>query len=362
MKKILCLIDSLSMGGAERQMVGLAILLKQKGYHVDLVTYHDKNAYLSLTEGKIVPITLQVKDSKWSKLQAIKKHIHQAGGYDWMIAYKDGPAIIGCLLKMLGGKFRLIVSERNTNLAVGKKDKLKFFLYRWADCVIPNSYAQERFIKEHFPKLADKITTITNFTDTSHFTPADSTVDTKMRKVVTVARIAPQKNILNYLEAIKMLKNESYTSKVHFDWYGSAHVGQEAYGEQCYNKRKELEIENIMDFHSESSEIVKKYRSSDIFCLPSIYEGFPNVVCEAMSCGKPIACSRVCDNPTIVQEGENAVLFDPSDIKSIYQGLKQVIDSPQETLAEWGKKSRDIAEQMFSQEAFVHKYISVIEN
>ena len=80
-----------------------------------------------------------------------------------------------------------------------------------------------------------------------------------------------------------------------------------------------------------------------------------------MSCGKPIVCSRVCDNPTIVKEFKNAVLFDPHDVLSIYQGLKQLIEMPFQERMEWGAVSRDIAVSMFSQETFVQKYIKLLE-
>ena len=152
MKRILCLIDTLGMGGAERQMIGLALFLKQNGYHVDLITYCEHDFYSELVQKYVIgSITLHTKNNKWSKLYAIRKYIKETGGYDWMIAYKDGPTIIGCILKMFGGKFRLIASERNTTQCLSLKDKVKFFLYRWADYVVPNAYAQEKFIRTNFP-------------------------------------------------------------------------------------------------------------------------------------------------------------------------------------------------------------------
>ena len=362
MKRILCLIDTLGMGGAERQMIGLALFLRQKGYHVDLVTYYDHDFYAELVDRYgLGSVTLHVKDSKWSKLQAVKRHIKQAGGYDWLIAYKNGPAIIGCMLKMMGAKFRLIVSERNTNQSICRGDKLKFFFYRWADYVVPNAYSQEQFIKQNFNALSGKTITITNFTDTDHFKPVGSPNNDKIN-IMTAARVAKQKNILNYLEAIRRLKEDGYAHKVHFDWYGDVQTGEDTYGEACFSKRIELGVDDMIEFHPATTSIVKHYQACDIFCLPSNYEGFPNVVCEAMSCGKPVVCSRVCDNPHIVQEGANGLFFNPTDVDSIYNGLKQMIEMPNDERVKWGGKSRQIAETLFSKEAFVQKYIQLIES
>ena len=112
-KKILCLIDTIHYGGgAERQMIGLAKLLHERGYQVDLFTYHNQDAYDEIYQNSNIRInSIQVKDNRLSKLMAVKRHIASMGGYDWVIAYKDGPAIIGCLLKLLGGNFRLIVNN-----------------------------------------------------------------------------------------------------------------------------------------------------------------------------------------------------------------------------------------------------------
>ena len=362
MKKILCLIDTLGMGGAERQMIGLALFLKEKGYQVDLVTYYNHDFYNELVERYgLGSVTLHVKNSKLSKLRAVKRHIKQAGGYDWVIAYKEGPAIIGCLLKMIGARFRLIVSERNTNQRVSRRDRVRFFLYCWADYVVPNAYSQEKFIKQNIPALGSKTVTITNFTDTGHFHPIATTKHKKLL-VMTAARVALQKNVLNYMAAIKRLKQDGYAEKVHFDWWGNVQTGEEAYGEECFRRRSDFGLEDVLDFHPATTKIVEHYQACDIFCLPSLCEGFPNVVCEAMSCGKPVVCGRVCDNPHIVQDGKNGMLFDPTDVDSIYNVLKRIIEMSDAERQDWGRKSREIAEVLFSKKAFVKKYIDLIES
>ncbi len=363
MKRILCLIDSLGFGGgAERQMVGLALLLSEKGYNTDIVTYYNHESYPELSrQSNVNLVTLQTKDNKWAKLMAVKRHIKSVGGYDWVIAYKDGPTIIACMLKLLGGRFRLIVSERNTNQLISKRDKFKFFLYRIADYIVPNSHAQTDFIKRNFPSLQEKVTTITNFTDTSHFTPIKRCTKDKLN-ILTVGRITTQKNIIRYLEALNLLMSEGYADKVHFDWVGDAQMGDDEYKILCLNKVKELKLQDFITFNPATKDIVKHYQACDIFCLPSIYEGFPNVVCEAMSCGKPIVCSRVCDNPHIVQEDVNGLLFDPTEIQSIHITLKTIIEMPRPKLSEWGENSRTTAETMFSKDAFVQKYIELIES
>ena len=81
-----------------------------------------------------------------------------------------------------------------------------------------------------------------------------------------------------------------------------------------------------------------------------------------MSCGKPILCSRVCDNPYIVREGENALMFDNTSIEDMADKIKAMCEKSQEELSRWGYRSREMAEALFSMDAFVEKYIKLIEN
>ena len=89
------------------------------------------------------------------------------------------------------------------------------------------------------------------------------------------------------------------------------------YYDECESEIKHYNLNNEFTIHSACTDIEEKYRNSDVFCLPSIYEGFPNVLCEAMSCGLPVLCSNVCDNPMIVENNKNGLLFNPLDVDDI---------------------------------------------
>lgn len=358
MKKILCLIDGLNQGGAERQMIGLASLLEKKGYIVYLLSYHGKGFYYEHAKQSCSNCyVMDERGGKLSKILAIRDFINQQDGFDWVIAYKDRANIVACILKLLGGKFNLIVSDRYVTQDKHKNVKLKYFLYRWADYVIPNANAQAQFIKENFPCLQDKTLAINNFTDTDYFSPSASCHVGDKLNVLTVARISPAKNILLYLEVIKKLKD--INAKIHFDWVGRDFKGV---AEQAKKKITDLGIEDYITIHPATSDIIGYYRSCDAFCLPSLYEGFPNVVCEAMSCGKPVLCSDVCDNALIVKNGYNAILFDPNNVDDMFTAFMKILSIKKDELLEWGTRSRDMAVVKFSQQSFVDNYIRLIES
>lgn len=360
MKKIMCLIDGLHQGGAERQMIGLVSLLMNVGYNVDLVTYNGDGFYSSVIEETgINCIVINVNGSKWSKYKAVKDIFLRNHGYDCVIAYKISPAIIACILKMFVGGFKLIVSERNTTQRIGMKEKVRFFLYKWADYIVPNSYSQKGFIERNYNNLINKVRVITNFTDVNYFVPKSKQVGGTIQ-ILTTARISRQKNLLNFLNAIKILKERHLS--VHFDWYGNVQTKQEDYADQVYHICEEYQLQDIITFHPATNNILDKYQECDIFCLPSVYEGFPNVVCEAMSCGKPIVCSRVCDNSYLVKDGNNGYLFDPLNPIDIANVIQKMCELSEDSMVLMGEKSRTMAIDLFSENAFVNKYINLIEN
>jgi glycosyltransferase involved in cell wall biosynthesis len=355
MKKILCLIDGLNSGGAQRQIVGLAILLKQRGYDVRFVWYHKDAFYKGHLEKAGVSYTQLRTTNVITKTYKVSREIMRFKP-DVIIAYIDGPTKLACTLK----KFRLtnakvIVSERNTTQQKTSRTDKKFNLYRYADYVVPNSHSQEKFILDNYPILKEKIRVITNFVDTNEFAPCKDNNKglNEVCRIVSVGRIHPQKNILAYLDAIHSLKAQNI--RFHVDWYGSPALNENYYA-LCLDKIKELQIEDVFAFRGQVNGLQSIYNQADVFCLPSIYEGFPNVICEAMSCGLPILCSNVCDNATIVEKGVNGLLFNPNDISDMAASMHKFIDSSAADKKRMGCNSRNIALKKFAAEQFVNQY------
>lgn len=355
--RILCIIESLGSGGAERQLSGLAVMLKQKKNDVEVWYYVNKDFYLSdLIENNVVAKYLPDACPAKKRFFALRKHIKQFNP-DTIISYSASSSMITCLIKMLGGKFKLIVSERNTTQRIDKRERFKFFMYKWADCIVPNSFSQRDFIGRHFPKLLQKTIVITNFVDTNKFsTFSKKSSKNDVLQMVCVGRLMPQKNIPLFIEAVGGVVKKGYKVKV--DWFGQTFDTD--YTNMLNTKIKEKNIIEQFCFHEPSSNIQDEYHKADVFCLPSLYEGFPNVLCEAMSCGLPVLCSRVCDNPHIAQDGVNGYLFNPRNVEDIIETIIRFINLESDSQQEMGKKSREIAVSLFSSEVFLEKYLDII--
>lgn len=357
MKKILCLIDGLESGGAQRQIVGLAGFLKRRGYEVDLAYYTTTCFYNSdISRYNVNLITLKPKDNKISKMYAVSKMIRM-GKYDVVIAYILGPGVISCLTKMLfHQKYKLIVSERNNTPIPTLLQRIKFAIYSLSDYVVSNSYVQTSMIQSKFRFLKNKSLTIQNFVDTDNFLPKWHKPGNVLR-ILVVGRILEVKNVKRFIEGIHKAILSGVNLKV--EWYGN--INNHSYYNECLTIISTLHIDNLFHFHPAKESILEEYQNSDLFCLPSLSEGCPNVICEAMSCGLPVVCSNVCDNPMIVEEGVTGFLFDPNNSTLISESIQKFAKLSEEERLAMGRACRIAAESKFSISSFTDKYIELIE-
>ena len=356
--KILCLIENLSQGGAERQLIGLATMLANEGNKVKIVIYNNDFFYRPLLEGTGVVCEYVAKASnKLWRIPTLVKLIKKSKP-DIVISFLRTPSVIACIAKLLLRNFRLIVSERNTTQKITFSERIRFFLFRYADKIVPNSYSQKDFIGIHYPNLKSKTVTITNFVDTNIFCPLEKEgvcQESDTLRIVSVGRVCQQKNVKLFIQAIKGAIDRGINLVV--DWYGLA---THPYLDECTQLTKSLGIEDKFIFHKETNDIRTAYYHADVMVLPSIYEGFPNVVCEAMSCGLPVLCSAICDNGYIVRDGVNGFLFNPHSVGDVVETIVKFSQMNAKERVMMGRRGREFALTDFSQKSFFEKYKEII--
>lgn len=358
--KIILFIDCLGPGGAQRQLVGLAVMLKQRGYQVKVCYYQDIPFYVNLLDENGVPHQLiQGSDNHIKRIPILLRYFKKENP-DWVIAFQETPSLVSCIIKILGGRFKLLVSERNTTQVLGKRERIRFFLYRFADAIIPNSYTQGHFLVENYPWMETKVKTIVNFVDLKLFNSGHS-YKSEVPEVVIAATISSRKNTKNFILAVELLKNQGI--KCHIAWYGLVDDRYEeniGYQMQCLEMIQEKKLSDIMELREKTQNISEVYRKADFLCLPSLYEGTPNTICEAMASGLPVICSNVCDNPQYVHESENGFLFDPLDVEDMANKIKEAVCMQDKDYRSYCVNSRKLAENYFSEESFITKYLNII--
>ena len=220
--------------------------------------------------------------------------------------------------------------------------------------IVTNSHSQERFIISHYPFLSHKLKVITNFVDLNVFRPKQQEKNGIIR-VIGVGRVEAQKNVGCLIRATKSIIDSGYDIRV--EWYGRRTDWVKKYEDRLEKQN----LKSVFIFYEPTTTIHKKYQEADLFCLPSLYEGYPNVLCEAMACGLPVICSNVCDNSLIMAEGVNGYLFNPHDPHDLAARIIQFIKSPEVMKKQMSIKSRKLAEKRFGKDTFLTKYLELIQ-
>ena len=353
--RIVLLIDSIGPGGAQRQMVGLAGMLRERGCQVKLIYYHPSSFYKTYLDEHHVPYECVASTRSKLKRLILIGYAFRRYSPDVVITFLDKPNMMACILKAMGMRFRLIVGERNTTQSLSKSEKLKFFFMRKADAIVPNSYSQERFIKSHFPHQARKVHTIINFVDLCTYRPVPN--KKRSRVIVVAASVWQPKNTLGLIEAAKIIKEHSHTFTIW--WYGI--YAKTPYVEKCQEKIAEYGLGSFFQLLPKTASIAQVLQDADYFCLPSFYEGTPNALCEALACGLPVVCSRVCDNGIYVEEGANGFLFDPRNHPEMANKIEKILSLSDKDYQSYSSACRKMAETYFSETRFIEEYLSLLE-
>lgn len=357
MKKILLFTENLGSGGAERQLVNLSVLLKERGYDVSVLTYYNNQFHESYLREHGVKYFLDTKiRNKITGLLALYRFMkyHKP---DVVISYLPSPNIRMCLLRLFV-KFKLVVSERSYTQSWRLYTRLKFNLYQLADYIVPNSYSEGENILSHYPNLSKKIKVIQNCIDTFRFSPdINKTFINKPIKILCVARLIPSKNILTLLDALVVLRQKGYDFV--FKWVGKQYMPE--FYKEVTDKISALSLDANFYLINEVDNVETLYREADYFCLPTLLEGFPNSLCEAMSIGLPVSCSNVCGLSNLVKDHINGYTFNPYSVSDIVAALEKLLSLSYKEYSKISSLNRDKIKSECSEKAFVDKYINVVE-
>lgn len=198
---------------------------------------------------------------------------------------------------------------------------------------------------------SQKIEVIHNGIDTRLFIPNNRKLNNN--RLLWVGRFVKGKGIDYLIDAFKLLKNKY--SNIHMTMIGN---GPDK--EVIERRISMLEIDKnirIIDFIP-NSDIVRFYQCSDVFVLPSIEEGVPRTILEAMSCSIPIVCSRL---PHLVDIVKNSGLLVPiRDSQALADNIS-VILSDKDLAIRLGNNGRKNVINNYSWEDTVKRTIKLYE-
>lgn len=362
MKKILCMIDTLAAGGAQRQLVELACGFKKRGYDVRFLVYY--KAFSDYYNSTLSAAGIEIDDVDESNyLLRILKMRRKIYAYspDAVIAFLEVPAFIAEMSGLLPRRWRLIAGERSASPKKLAQRRLRFFLHchRFADAVVANSEANLKIVRQVAPELdKKKLHVIYNSMNPEKLTPDEGFVfcSGEKRNILVASSHQYLKNLDGLIEAVHRLTEDERKQLV-INWYGHNKFSSYDHSlEEGQQKIKDYGLEDVFRFHDATLDIYQKMNEADAVALFSKFEGFPNAICEGMYLGKPVIATCVSDIPLLLKDGENAFLADPESADSIAAALRRFIAAAPQQLQTMGAANAAKARNLFDREKILDQY------
>jgi glycosyltransferase involved in cell wall biosynthesis len=192
---------------------------------------------------------------------------------------------------------------------------------------------------------ARKVRVIPNYVETDRFHLKSYKHD-GVTRIGFVGRLDVQKNLPSLLEAVAGLDVE-----LHLVGYGPLRAQLEELAEPSTPAIKFLgSLPNL--------ELPAFLNSCDLFILPSLYEGHPKALLEAMACGVPVIGTRVPGIQELIRDGENGLLCE-LDPESIRAAIQRALGDP-DLRARLGRNGRKYIEENFSLQRVVNLELTLL--
>jgi len=182
-------------------------------------------------------------------------------------------------------------------------------------------------------------------------TRKDLGIDSGTCLIGTVGRLTPVKGIPYLLQAARILLRQGANVKVLVVGDGSIRL-------DLMTQTHDLGISENVVFLGHREDTDALLQALDIFLLPSLSEGIPMAVLEAMAASRVVVASRVGGIPEIVEDGFEGFLVEPMDVDGLAERCRLLIESP-DVARKMGEQGRKRVEQDFSATAMADRVASV---
>jgi glycosyltransferase involved in cell wall biosynthesis len=321
-RRIVFVIRSLGVGGAERQLIELATRLQARRWDVAIVTFYSGGALWSEALHRNISVRSLEKRGRWDVAGFLVRLIRELRRHNPAIIHSyltDANVVTGVIKSFLRpsrivwGVRQAAVDYSHYDSLAGLSFRLSCRLSRRADLVICNSTAAARHhIESGFP--ADRTLVVPNGIDTERFRPNEASrhrlraewkIEVGERLIGIIGRLDRLKGHDTFLRAAALFHRTDPSAR--FVCVGR---GTPVDQNRLHGLADELGIAHrVLWIDFEDSAAV--YNALDIMTLASTSESFPNVVGEAMATNTPCVVTDVGDARAIV--GQAGIVIPPED-------------------------------------------------
>ena len=361
MLNVLQLIPTLDRSGAEKQMALLAAGLPRDRFRVEVAALTRLGPLEHDLRASGVPVTLIGKRLKADPIALARlSRFLKEREFDVVQTWIFAANTYGRIAARRAGVPVVVVAEMAVDLWKGRGQlAVDRALARWTDRVVGNSLAVSEFYhKAGIP--AAKLEVIPSGIGNEEPPEVDRA---EVRRgfgfapdaplILFAGRLAPQKAVEDLLAAIDVLQHVRPDLCVLI-------VGDGPLREKLEGLVSAFRIGHAVKFLGHRDDVPRLLAASDLLVLPSLYEGLPNVVLEAMRFRKPVVATAAPGTTEVVKHGETGLLVPMKKPTALAQAIRTVIEDPV-LAARLGEAGRTRAEAEFRAATMIDRFAALYE-
>ena len=350
---------NLGSGGAERVISLLANQFCLRGHEVEIIFFRDRLIFYELDERVKVVISGEEchSDAMWRKMLWLRKYIKTTKP-DVVVPFRVS-VYCTTILSLFGTNTPIVASERidphipDSYWTVLRKLLLPF---------VKHLVVQTSYIKSYYPKFIQKKTSVIpnpvreeafenprmdsrvqsskrkradSYDHSGHDFCHNSSKQTsltdlvapkiqssKQNRIISVARLAPQKNQKMVIEAFAKVADE-------FPDWQLVIFGEGPLRSSLELLVKSLQLDGRVLLPGRTEHVIEELRKSKFFCLSSDYEGMSNSMLEAVCVGLPVISTKVSGSEDLVNDGVDGFLIDMNDVDGMAEAMGKVMSDGQ---------------------------------
>ena len=374
---IALLVTQLEPGGAQKAALTLARGLMARGHSATLFVFYEKVPCLERfgQEYGVPIVSLEMKRNQGASVALLIKgavrfrRLLRRGNYDLLQTFTHYSNIVGPWFAALSGVRCCVVSQRNS---MANKARWIGMLERWIcnSRLVKHATAVSKHTMEYSVTKQGirnrKISVIPNSVEVETYAvadPHDAVVEHEMQqmaggrfRIICVGRLHAQKGHEYLLSALASIV------KVHPDVCLFL-AGGGALRSELEQRVEQLHLTANVFFLGERSDIPSLLRACHLFVLPSLYEGMPNVVLEAMAARIPVLATAVDGTKELVDAGVDGVLVPPAQVDQLEQEMyRMIVDSSAVLVDRAAEKVRSAYSVRANVDAYENLYRGIVRS
>lgn len=354
--KVIHVIPNLCMGGAETMCENLTMELKAQGFDVKIVSLYSfetpiterlKNAgaeiiFLDKKPGLDLSIIKKLKKLFLEEKPDVV-HSHISSQKYAMVAAKKAKVPV---------RVHTVHSVAQKELSKIDKFLAKRFYKRQGVIPVALSEAVKETIKDVYGALPNETPVIFNGINLSRCIKKEEYNIAGNFKIVHIGRFSEEKNHKGLIDAFKLFQDLKPDSEL---WL----IGDGPLKEEIEEYAKKNGLYSSVKFLGLQSNVYGYLSEADIFTLPSIYEGIPMTLIEAMGTGLPIVATGVGGIPNMLINNESAILT-KVDSKELADAFLRLAND-EELRRRLGQNALERSKE-FSAQKMAEKYVEIYQN